>query len=90
MMIKRDQNQSGSLVHCDPIFKELEFHAAKFIYSALSLYAYSIFFDWFRTNHTVHNYDTISNKNISMKNYFEIDNVSHYNFRHTQGSKLIN
>ena len=99
MMVKRDQYQSGSLVHCDPIFKELKllkvkdifkFHVAKFIYSALSFDTPSIFFDWFRTNHTVHNYNTISNTNINMKNYFEINNVSKTNILHTQGSKLIN
>ena len=63
---------------------------SKFIYSCLSFKTPRLFFNWFIMNHTVHNYNTVTNVNINMKNYFELDGVSVTNALHTKGSRLVN
>ena len=101
MMTNNDQYQQvpGPLIHSGPIFKELgilkvddifKLHVSKFIYSCLSFKTPRLFFNWFIMNHTVHNYNTVSNVIINMKNYFELDGVSVTNALHTKGSRLVN
>ena len=89
----------GPLIPSNPIFSELEIlkvkdvfklYVSKFIYSCLFRITPSIFWDWFTMNHTVHTYNTVSNTNINMKNFFEIENVTVTNIIHTQGSNLVN
>ena len=89
----------GPLVSTNPLFKDLQIlkvhdvfklHVAKFIFSCLSFITPSIFFNWFILNHTLHNYNTVSNINVIMKNYFEIDHVVETNTLHVRGSRLVN
>ena len=89
----------GPLIPSDPIFKELEIlkltdvfklHVTKFIFSCLSFNTPRIFHDWFILNHTVHNYNTISNTTINVENYFDVGIVSETNTLHTRGSRLVN
>ena len=89
----------GPLIPSNPIFSELEIlkvkdifklYVTKFIYSCLSRITPCIFWDWFTMNHTVHTYNTVSNTDINMKNFFEIENVTVTNIIHTQGSNLVN
>ena len=102
MMTNNDQYPltPGPLIPSNPIFKELgilkisdifKLQISKFIYLCQSLDNIpSNFHDWFIVNHRVHHYNTISNTNIVMKNYFEIDNITTTNNLHTQGWNLIN
>ena len=101
MITKNDQYPlvPGPLVPSNPIFKELgilkvsdifKLNVTKFIFSCLSLNIPRIFHDWFTMNHSIHNYNTISNTNINMKNYFEIENVTETNLLHTRYSRLVN
>ena len=89
----------GPLIPSNPIFSELEIlkvkdifklYVTKFIYSCLSRITPCIFWDWFTMNHTVHTYNTVSNTDINMKNFFEIEIVTVTNIIHTQGSNLVN
>ena len=63
----------GPLVSSNPLFKDLEIlkvkdifklHVAKFIFSCLSFNTPTIFHEWFTLNSTMHNYNTVSNKQI--------------------------
>ena len=101
MMTRNDHYPQvpGPLISTNPIFKDLQIlkvedvfklHLLKFVFSCLSLITPSIFFDWFILNHTVHNYNTVSNTTINMINYFEIDNVAETNILHIRSSRLVN
>ena len=89
----------GPLIPSNPIFKELEIlkledvfklHVIKFIFSCILLNTPRIFFDWFILNHTVHNYNTVSNTVINVENYFDVGTVTEKNTLHTRGSRLVN
>ena len=101
MMTKNDHYPQvpGPLISTNPIFKDLgilkiddvfKLHVSKFIFSCLLRTTPCIFFDWFTLNHTIHNYNTISNTNINKENYFDIGDVLNTNILHTKGSKLVN
>ena len=82
-----------------PLFKNLEilrvddvfkFHVSKFIYSCINGSTPKNFENWFTLNHTVHNYNTVSNTIINMSNLFEIVNVEKTNNLHNVGGRLDN
>ena len=101
MMTRNDYFVHGrwNRVHSNPLFKELgilkvqdvfKFSLSIFILCCLELRSPSIFHNWFIKNHTVHRYNTTSNTNIVMRNYFEIENVELTNILHTRSANLVN
>ena len=104
MMSYKDQYPPlrGPLNPADPIFFELgilkvhdvfKLQVSKFIYNCLSFNTPENFWGWFNPNHTVHNYNTISNSivNMNVNDNLEVEvNVTETNILHTQCSNLVN
>ena len=101
MIVRKDQypQSPGPLHPSNPLFFELgilkvqdvfKLHTGKFIYGCLSHSTPNLFWDWFVYSHSVHHYNTTSSCTITMRNFFEVEEVVKTNILHTQSSRLVN
>ena len=90
---------SGPRNPSNPIFLELDIlrihdvfklQVIKFVFDCLSFNTPQFVWNWFILNHTVHNYNTVSNTIVHMNDKFEVETVSESNILHTKFSNLVN